>query len=533
MNNTEMSATNEPLRKTLHDRNLILDSVSDMLIFLDREFCLQWANPIAAETAGMQLEEMLGKHCYKIWCANDFPCENCRLQKVFDQREIHEHEAITPDGRIWRVKSSPICGDDGEIIGAIQVGVDISEVRQAEACLEETNLRLEAALSELQVSQDHLVQQERLAAVGQLAAGIAHDFSNVLGPIILYSEMVLESGRLSVRNKERLQTIIQQAHRGGNLTAQILDFSRQSVMERQVMDLKPFLNEFIKLLTRTLREHISIEMTADCEDCLVLADPARMQQICMNLALNARDAMPNGGSLTFELSRASYETSSASPLDEMQPGEWAVLHVRDTGEGIGPDILPKIFEPFFTTKPRGYGSGLGLPQVYGLVRQHGGFVNVSSEVGGGTIFTLYLPVQADRRGRYTREYTSQTIHGNGEKVLVVEDELVERMAVAEALESLGYRVGSAGNGQEALEILEREGDEIAMVISDLIMPQMGGVQLFRELERLYPGKGFLLMTGYPLRGEAKQLVESRFIRALQKPINLETISHEVSRALPK
>ncbi|MEA3397391.1 MAG: PAS domain S-box protein, partial [Chloroflexota bacterium] len=237
-------------------------------------------------------------------------------------------------------------------------------------------------------------QQERLAALGQLAAGVAHDFNNIMATIILYIQMSLNVPDLPPQIRQRLETVSGQAHRATDLVQQILDFSRRAVLERRPMDLAPFLEEVVKVLERTLPESIEIEFAYGADEYTVHADPTRVQQAIINLALNARDAMlpQGGGELRIELERVQVKSHKESPLPEMKAGEWVRITVTDTGSGIPPDALAHIFEPFFTTKEVGQGTGLGLAQVYGIVKQHEGHIDVSTEVGAGATFTLYLPV---------------------------------------------------------------------------------------------------------------------------------------------
>ncbi len=378
------------------------------------------------------------------------------------------------------------------------------------------------------VQQRQIQAQERLATVGQLAAGIAHDFNNIMASIVLYAKMMLNSSELSERDKKRLGTIHQQGHRAANLVQQILDFARKSVMERQPLDLVPFLKELEKLLERTLPENIHIHLEYGHEDYLVYADPTRIQQVVMNLALNARDAMPAGGDLRFQFSRLGLESGRPAPFLDMPPGEWVRLDVSDTGAGIAPDVLPHIFEPFFTTKEVGQGTGLGLAQVYGIVAQHEGFIGVQSHVGYGTTFSIYLPALAlpDTSAELAEE--ELLIRGRGETILVVEDDVIAREAIAEVLDDLGYHVLTASNGQEALDIF---GPHVDLVLSDWVMPQLGGGDLYAALRSRHPHVKMVVTTGYPLADEGRTLLESGIAAWLKKPFSAGEIAEVVQKAL--
>ncbi len=380
-------------------------------------------------------------------------------------------------------------------------------------------------------TQKRIQLQDRLAAVGQLAAGIAHDFNNILGAIILYSEMLLKRAELSTKDRERMMTIYEQAERAATLTKQILDYSRRTVMDQTPMDLALFLDDTQKLLSRTLPEGIQVKFDYGSENYVVNADPARIQQILMNLAFNARDAMPEGGELRFELSRLLVETDEPPPFRDMAPGAWLQLRVSDTGVGIEPYDLPHIFEPFFTTKSPGEGSGLGLAQVYGIVKQHDGYIDVKSEPGAGTTFIIYLPAIEAPEWASVEALSSNLIDGKGETILVVEDNVATQTAVREILETLNYRVVSASDGKQALEIIENFDGAIDLVLSDMVMPTMGGVELYQELIERGLATKVVLMSGYPLGAGTRELLDQKGVTWLQKPMRSDTLAQLIREVL--
>jgi PAS domain S-box-containing protein len=371
-----------------------------------------------------------------------------------------------------------------------------------------------------------LEQQERLAAVGQLAAGIAHDFNNIMSTIILYARMIEQAEGLSDRDRQRLNVINQQAWHATQLIDQILDFSRRAVLERRPLDLLPLLKEQVKLLKRTLPEHIEIVLAYGQDEYTVHADPTRMQQVLTNLAVNARDAMPNGGTFSIELERVTTETE-----------EWIRLTASDTGTGIAPDVLPHIFEPFFTTKEPGQGSGLGLAQVHGIVGLHGGHIDVTTEVGQGTTFTIDLPALTVRPTEPLPPDVSALPRGRGETILVVEDEDALRTALVESLKRLNYQTLEATNGQEALTVLAERGAQVALVVSDVVMPKMGGVALFhtlREQERLQNWQTpVILLTGHPMHKELDELRAQGLSAWLTKPPEFKHLAQAIDEALRK
>jgi signal transduction histidine kinase/ActR/RegA family two-component response regulator len=391
-------------------------------------------------------------------------------------------------------------------------------------------------------------QQERLAAIGQLTAGIAHDFNNIMAVITLYANISLRTPDLPEKMYERMTTIDEQARRASDLIQQLMDFSRRTVLERSTFDLLAFLKEQVKLFERTLPENIRFDLAYDSDVYTIDADPTRIQQVIMNLATNARDAMPEGGQLRFVLKRIRVGNGKGAPLPEMalqhsstplgagaqnpESGDWICLTVADTGCGIPVDVLPHIFDPFFTTKSPGSGTGLGLSQVYGIITQHQGHIDVSTMEGEGTTFNIYLPALPTDRSEQSCPKTQYLPQGQGQVILVVEDEDITRKAVVSGLEMLGYRVLEADDGREALKVFEQHASQIDLVLSDMVMPNMGGRALFQALKQLDADGKVVLMTGHPLEeGELGPLLAQGLQGWLTKPPSLEQLALAVARAL--
>jgi PAS domain S-box-containing protein len=382
-------------------------------------------------------------------------------------------------------------------------------------------------VTEARQAQKRAHLQDRLAAVGQLAAGIAHDFNNILGTIILYSELMMDSDTLVPKERDRLSTIIKQAQRGSTLTAQILDFSRKSVMEMHPIDLVPFLKEMEKLLSRILPENVALSIqTGKMKEHIVNADPARIQQVIMNMAVNARDAMPEGGTLSFQLEQIDVNLINP-PYPGMEQGDYIALHISDTGHGITSENLPHIFEPFFTTKPSGKGTGLGLAQVYGIIKQHEGYIDVSSAPEQGTTFDIYIPAVKLPAQPTPINMKILSEQGAGEHILVVEDDEATREALCEIMESLGYQVSHACDGSEALKIIEAQNGRLDLVVSDLVMPNMGGRELYDHVASSYPDLKMVLITGYPLGSHTRELLDRQRVSWLQKPLSSELVSKTI------
>jgi signal transduction histidine kinase/ligand-binding sensor domain-containing protein/ActR/RegA family two-component response regulator len=381
----------------------------------------------------------------------------------------------------------------------------------------------------------HAQQQNRLAAVGQLAAGIAHDFNNIMAVIILYVQILEKTAGLSDKAKGRLSTIMDQARRAAALIDQILDFSRRSVMEARPLNLEPFVKEQVKLLQRVVPENIRIHMDGD-DEATINADPTRIQQVIMNLVLNARDAMPDGGEVRIALKRM-WVREKDTPLPGMKAGEWVQLTVADTGAGIAPEILPNIFEPFFTTKGPGEGTGLGLAQVYGIVRRHDGYIDVDTRPGEGTTFTLYFPLLLAKPVEAPAREVEISTRGNGETILVVEDNPDARQALVESLALLNYRTLQASNGKDALATWVQHRDEIDLILSDAVMPEMGGIALFHALKQETPEVKVVLLTGHLLDTQPENQFEALMRQGLtgwlRKPVDLEALAAMLAESFSK
>ncbi len=404
-------------------------------------------------------------------------------------------------------------------------------------------------ITEEKEMEEQLRRQERLAAVGQLAAGIAHDFRNLLATILIYAEMDLKMPGLPSRLKDHLRVIVEESNRATDLVQQILDFSSRAMIAPHALDLRAFISERLNVLRRTIPENvrISLETEEQANAFTVRADAARLQQVLTNLALNARDAMPEGGELRFALSRLELVAGEAPPLAGMEAGSeptaWICLAVSDTGTGMTEEVQEHLFEPFFTTKEVNEGTGLGLAQVYGIIRQHEGAIDVESAPGQGTTFRIYLPAheeEAHEGGADARD--TAPAPGEGETILLVEDNETLRRAAQAALESLGYRVVTAANGHEALALCRSPrwtagGPSIDLVVTDIVMPEMGGEALMRELTVRggHPGRWFDLkavgITGYGVEGVTEDLREVGFVEVVHKPLDIEELAQAIRRAL--
>ncbi len=400
---------------------------------------------------------------------------------------------------------------------------DISARKQAEEALQET-------LAELEQTQAQMVQQERLSAVGQLAAGVAHDFNNILTSILGFAELLQLSPDMPEAARADLRKIINSSQRAARLIRQLLDFSRKSIRQPEQLDLIPFLNESIKFFQWAIPENIRFSLEIEPGEYLVEADPTQLQQMITNLVINARDAMPAGGELRLKMTRVEGKGEAiCAECNQAIEGDWVALMVTDTGKGIPAEVLPRIFEPFFTTKEVGQGSGLGLAQVLGIVQQQAGHVTVASQAEEGAIFTVYLPPLGPRQHNAKPAKPTPLQQGQGETILLVEDDSTVLAVIQTMLQHLGYQVLTATNGREALAVYEEHQAAIALVLSDIVMPDMEGDTLFNLLKAQNDGIKMALMSGYPLDQEGAKLLELGVVEWLQKPLSLNELAQVISQ----
>lgn len=421
-------------------------------------------------------------------------------------------QEISTEGVIYEITTVPV-GATGAEGGWLMVIHDVTRERSIQSSLQ---------------------QHQRLAAVGQLAAGIAHDFNNIIAVILLYVQMLQRNATIGESDQKRLVVIRDQAHNASRLIRQILDFSRQSVIERQPVDLKALIQESVTLWERTLPETITYHLVMEVDGpAQILAEASSIQQALTNMALNARDAMPYGGELTLLLRSVAVRGDEVAPVTGLKAGVWYQLYVMDTGEGILSEHLPHIFDPFFTTKGVGKGTGLGLAQVYGIIQQHGGMVTAQSEVGEGTTICLFLPALLDP-AQVTPENEPLDVVAEGtETILLVEDNTPAREATSALLEMMGYRVFAAVDGRAGLDLFRRHLDSIQLVLSDLVMPEMGGVELHRLIRNENPSVGLIIMTGYAHEDENALLQDQGIVDWLQKPFTVKQLTDAVRRALDR
>ncbi len=424
-----------------------------------------------------------------------------------------EYRIVRPDKSVRWIhdRGFIIRNQAGQMQRIVGVARDITENRKLEA---------------------QLRQSQKMEAIGQLAGGVAHDFNNILAVISMQSELLKSSGGLSTEQSEFADEIGVTVQRAAALTRQLLLFSRREVFQPRDLDLSASITSTTKMLMRVLGENIRMELKLASQPMFIHADAGMIDQVLLNLAVNARDAMPNGGHLIIETSGVEFDEFAASQSPQMRPGSFVRLSVSDSGCGIPPEILPKIFEPFFTTKDVGKGTGLGLATVFGIVQQHQGWINVYSEVNHGTTFRVYLPRLAKNGGKKSSQPATTTMSGGNETILLVEDDLALRVSIRKTLWQLGYRILEAPTGVKALEVWKQNRDEIRLLLTDLVMPDgMSGKDLAQHILQENPKLKVIYMSGYSAEVVGKDFPLKEGVNFLTKPFQASKLAQAIRDSL--
>ncbi|HEY2823742.1 MAG TPA: ATP-binding protein [Candidatus Acidoferrum sp.] len=405
------------------------------------------------------------------------------------------------------------------------------EVAEVTAAFDRMRATMQKSQLEHKGLEERLRQAHKMEAVGRLAGGVAHDFNNLLTIIRGHSDLMLDRGSLEDSQRHNLDQIQKASSKAVTMTRQLLAFSRMQVLQPRVLDLNAIVTDLGKMLPRLIGEDIEYVFVPDSKLASVKADPGQIEQVLMNMVVNSRDAMPNGGTITVRTRNIVIDEAEAQQRAPMLPGEYVLLSVSDTGMGMSAETKVHIFEPFFTTKEVGKGTGLGLATVYGVVKQSGGFVWVKSSLGQGATFEIYLPRVSDRAARHDGEYKPAEIMPGHETILVVEDENDVRDLACEFLTMTGYSVLRARNGIEALDMLRRHPNRIDLVLSDVVMPKMGGSELAACLPSVRPGTKILLMSGYSEYAVESQNRDRPQHLVLSKPFSRSSLIEKIREAL--
>jgi PAS domain S-box-containing protein len=470
-------------------------------------------NKRAEEVFGWTREEVLGKDFFEFLVpGSDWPDVEEAVAHVMsgavpshsiNRNQTRRGEIITCE---W--SNTVFRGSEGNVEEILSLALDITERRRLEG---------------------ELFQSRKMESIGRLAGGVAHDLNNMLTPIIGYADMLLLDAPMDEAHLDGLIQIKEAAERARDMTHQLLAFSRKQVFVMKTVDLGRAVTGFRKILRRTIREDIEIDIQVPAEACAIRTDPAQIEQILLNLAVNAQEAMPEGGALTIDVSRVTIDDEFAKRHPDASAGDHALLSIADTGCGMDGETLEHVFEPFYTTREAG--TGLGLATVYGIVRQHNGFIWASSVPGRGSTFRVYLPLTDGEPARADSTIRRRGEVRTGETILVVEDEEAVRALAAKILTRLGYRTLTARDGEEALEIIKRSTGHIHLVLTDVIMPKIDGGRLYREVCAMRADIKVVFMSGYTHEVIARRGIMEEGVHFIQKPFTFQTLADTIREVL--
>jgi len=500
----------DALRRSEQRYRHLVENQQDLIVEADVDGRVRFASPSYCRLFGKEESEVVGQRFMPLVHAEDRGATLQALEKLFFPPHtcVVEQRAMTGNGWRWLAWSDKaVLDESGEVVSIVAVGRDITGQR---------------------VMEERLRQSEKLQAIGQLAGGVAHDFNNQLTGILSAGELLARGLADNPELRELAEMVVTAAEHSTRLTRQLLAYARKGKVKTVPLDVHGTVQDVVSLLRRSIDKRIVIRQDLAAHPSSTLGDPAQLHNALLNLSLNARDAMPEGGELSFStrVVALSHEHIEAGRMD-LAPGRYVALEVRDTGVGMDPETQTHLFEPFFTTKEVGKGSGLGLAAVYGTMQVHRGGVEVASERGRGTTFTLYLPL-VESEARPAGAEAAQAVEARC-RILVVDDERVVRDVLRRLLEKAGHQVLVADGAKEGLELYRRSWHHLDLVIMDVMMPDMDGREALAAMRKLNPNVRAVLSSGYSVDGDSVLATEG--VRLLQKPYALEDVTRVIAEAL--
>jgi two-component system, cell cycle sensor histidine kinase and response regulator CckA len=501
-----------------------LDAAADAIVITDRNGVVEWANAAFTALTGYALDDAAGQNPRTL------------LRSGVQSREFYaEMWKTILDGKVWR----------GELVNKRRDGtlypesLTITPVRDARGEIQHF-IAIKRDLTEDRSLRENLMQAQKMESVGRLAGGVAHDFNNLLTVINGSTELALSNLAPDSPAHEDLLDIRRAAERAAALTRQLLAFSRRQILRRHLVDLPALIGDLSKMLQRLIGEDVALHTELGPLSGRVLADAGQLEQVVMNLVVNARDAMPNGGALTLSTAEVELDQAATSQHDDMVPGRYVRFTVRDSGTGMDEKVRARIFEPFFTTKAPGQGTGLGLSTVYGIIRQSGGDVQVESVPGEGTAFHIYLPfAHADDEHASVAPPTPKPVSAEANAgqlrgtILVVDDEPILRSLAVKILTRSGYTTLSAGDADEAIAVFEARGGAVDLLLTDVVMPGLSGPQLAKELTARRPGLKVIFASGYTDDMVLRHGVDGDTMEFLGKPYTFKELIARVETTMAK
>ena len=506
-------------RKRAEELFSILAANSPVGVYIVQEGKFVYANPQFQQYSGYREDELLGMEALNLVFPEDRETvKNNAIQMLKGKCLVsYEFRIINKNGEIqWALESVASIQRQGKqaAIGSYQ---DISERKKAE--------------QQMFSLQEQLRQSQKMEAIGRLAGGIAHDFNNLLTVITIQSELLLRELRENDPMRTKIKDINDAAERAANLTRQLLAFSRRQILDIKVLNLNTIINDLEKMLHRIIGENIELKALLADDLGMVKVDPGQMEQVIVNLAVNAKDAMPQGGKLSIETSNVELDETYSQNHIQAVPGAYVQLLISDTGIGMSKEVREQIFDPFFTTKEKGKGTGLGLSTVYGIVKQSMGTIWVYSEIDKGTTFKIYFPRVFEPGEELKKKETGEAVPRGTETILVVEDDGIVRELATVILKMQGYTVLKAEAGGEALLFSEQYKDPIHLILTDMVMPRMSGAQLIERIKQVRKNFKVLYMTGYAENAITQHGLLKKGVNLIQKPFTLEKLARKVREVL--
>lgn len=494
--------------------NQVFQTAADGMRIIDKDFNMLRINKTFAALAKITKDDAVGKKCYEVFQSVHCHTARCSMRRVTAGEERIECESIRKrrDGTTvpCLVTATAFRDSNNKIIGIVEDFKDMTDYKRLEK---------------------QLVHAQKMEAVGQLAGGIAHDFNNILTAIIGYGNLL----HMEI-TEDNLKTytvrILKSAQRAANLTKSLLAFSREQLISPRPVSIEDIIKGIDNLLLSLMGENIEISTIISDKKLTIMADSGQIEQVLMNLATNARDAMPEEGKFIIRVDKTKIDTEFIKEHRFGKSGEYAVITVEDSGHGMDEETKEKIFEPFFTTKDIGKGSGLGLSMVYGIIQQHEGYIDIQSEVGKGTIFKIYLPL-ADTQSEEVTNAVPQPIKGGTETVLIAEDDIHVRKLTKEVLEGYGYKVLEAGDGESAIDIFNNNKEKVAFLLLDVIMPNKNGIEVYDTIKEKKQDIKVAFISGYNSDIIHKKGIIEKGLNFISKPVSPDELLRKVREILDK
>jgi len=504
----ERTRTQQKLRQSRAHLELMTQQMPAILWTTDQNLCFTLCLGAGLKSIDLQPEEMVGKTLYDFFQTHDGSFTPVAMHVRALEGESNAYDLEWQD-RFLECYVKPLRDAEGQLVGCINVAHDITERRSL---------------------QKQLHHSQNMEALGQLAGGVAHDFNNILQAILGYTQCAQTGLDSSEKRFKDLEQIRKATDSARNLTRQLLAFGRRQLLRSVDLDLNEVILDLLKMLRRVIGENIELDINPGANLGTVNADAGQMEQVLMNLFVNARDAMPQGGKITLKTESAVFTPSYCRTHPWAREGRYVLLQVTDTGEGMPPDVQSRIFEPFFTTKEEGRGTGLGLAMVYGIIRQHNGFIHVYSEPSQGTVFKVYLPIVENEATEIEHELLEEA-PGGTETILVAEDEEMVREVAVRILEDAGYTVLAATNGEEAIEVFNANKDRINLALFDVIMPKLSGRAVYDYVKAICPELPVLFSSGYSVNSIDTGFVIEQGMELIEKPYDPNALMLKIRQML--